>query len=472
MKLSESIKKTGFFWLPEAPETPLPGVLHISEIGEIVLEISYLSDNSKHRITGSAKVDWGEVVIISGIVDNDDITLYKSGMTKRNHYAPLSYGVSNITFHFDFAFFGFKYENEEEIMLSSMIFSIEGLREWLFLPGVNMQYGDKSEDSLIRFTLPEDIPICDYQNFNLEIVFSYSSNRSSFEANIAQEVYFCLNSTNLHSLDDFLDMIHKIHNFLCFVIDRMVYIQSVKSYSVEKLMKIGNHDTCRPIKIYYQSFPFSSGPTNIHRHGQLFPYSDIQDRFGNIMKKWIQSYDKIEPVFNLYFTSLSMFNTYSPERFLLLVRAMEVFHRKFSEVDTERYPRQKFKNMKNCILSKFPESSEMRSLLKEILMFANQIPLRQRITKMIQPFKGLYNLNTQQEIDSFVGNIVSTRNYFTHYGHKPKNTIDNPEDVYKLCIKMEALLQLCFLQLIGMDVEYIENIARKNNHFRHKLGLD
>ena len=409
-------------------------------------------------------------LIISGIIDQENVTLYKSKMTKTNH--EIIYGVSNIIIHIDFALFGFDYKNKEEIMLSSMKLSIEGLREWLFMSGVSTQHDNESRNYTINSEPLSSISIGNYENFDLKISFGRNFNRSRFDVSITQEAYFSLTSEKLRPLDNFLDMIYKIRSFLCFAIDRMVSIKSIISYSTDKLMKIQNDDIPRPIKIYYKSFPSSNEIINIHRYGMFFSYFDIQDRFSNVMKKWIESYNKIESVFNLYFTSLSMFNTYSPERFLLLVRGIEVFHRKVSEIDGKKYPSSKFQNMKNCILSKFPESSEMRLLLEERLMFANEISLRQRITKMIQPFKDLYGLNTQQEIDSFVGSIVNTRNYFTHYGRKPQNTIDKGQDVYKLCIKMEALLQLCFLKLIGMDVESIETIVSKNHHLRHKLDLD
>ena len=52
MKLSNSIEKVGFFWLPENPKIKFPGTLNISENAEITLEINYLLDDSDHQITG------------------------------------------------------------------------------------------------------------------------------------------------------------------------------------------------------------------------------------------------------------------------------------------------------------------------------------------------------------------------------------------------------------------------------------
>ena len=46
MRFSEPIEKSGFFWLPEDAENKVPGILRISELGEVTLKISYIYDLS------------------------------------------------------------------------------------------------------------------------------------------------------------------------------------------------------------------------------------------------------------------------------------------------------------------------------------------------------------------------------------------------------------------------------------------
>ncbi len=44
MRLSEPIEKQGFFWLPDDAENKLPGILRISDSGEITVELSYFGE--------------------------------------------------------------------------------------------------------------------------------------------------------------------------------------------------------------------------------------------------------------------------------------------------------------------------------------------------------------------------------------------------------------------------------------------
>ena len=221
--------------------------------------------------------------------------------------------------------------------------------------------------------------------------------------------------------------------------------------------------------MYYTSFPFSNGTTNIIDTVCFFIILIYVRNFLRLSKNGLKVTVTIEPVFNLYFASVSMFNTYSPERFLSLVRGIEVFHRRSS--DEKKFSDTEFENIVNCILSKFPEDSKERLILEDKMKYANEITLRKRIKKMIHPFASLYGSN--QRIKSFIKDVVDTRNYLTHYDSRlEENAVTKEEDLYKLCIKLEALFQLHFLKLIEIDMEFIMNVAEKNNYLCHKVNFD
>ena len=54
MRIKEDFKKSGYFWLPSAPDKKFPGTLSISDGGVIDLEIIELSES-----VGSDSIDWG-----------------------------------------------------------------------------------------------------------------------------------------------------------------------------------------------------------------------------------------------------------------------------------------------------------------------------------------------------------------------------------------------------------------------------
>ena len=117
-------------------------------------------------------------IIIAGVIDQKNITLYKSRMIKENNRPD---GVSTMIFDISFALFGFEYEKEEEIMLSKIKFSIEGLQEWLSISGFNVRHDNKSKSSVVSYELPSNIPIGHHEGFDLNIVFGFNSNRQPFQ---------------------------------------------------------------------------------------------------------------------------------------------------------------------------------------------------------------------------------------------------------------------------------------------------
>ena len=106
------------------------------------------------------------------------------------------------------------------------------------------------------------------------------------------------------------------------------------------------------------------------------------------------------------------------------------------------------------------------------LKYANEISLRKRLKRLIHPFGDLFG--TSSEIKLFVQNTVDVRNYLTHYDKaeesRTKHIIDN--NLYDICLKLDALLQLQFLQFTGMDINRIRSIASRSHVLRRRLGLD
>ena len=90
---------------------------------------------------------------------------------------------------------------------------------------------------------------------------------------------------------------------------------------------------------------------------------------------------------------------------------------------------------------------------------------------MIEPFDELFG--TQSARKGFVDRIVNTRNFLTHYDPKSRNrAVTNPEDLLRLYERMEGLLQLHMLKLLGIDDERIKKIATQYRPLKDKLTTE
>ncbi|MBZ0157931.1 MAG: hypothetical protein K8I29_17170 [Alphaproteobacteria bacterium] len=86
---------------------------------------------------------------------------------------------------------------------------------------------------------------------------------------------------------------------------------------------------------------------------------------------------------------------------------------------------------------------------------------------MLEPFESLYGDSKARK--HFIGKVIDTRNYLTHYDPKLAQQAANGEALWKLCMKLEALFQLHFLRLIGLDAEFIKKLANENHALQSKF---
>ena len=478
MRLSEPIEKHGFFWLPDDAENKIPGILRISESGKITVEVSQYSESrfyafNKRRLGGApdrlnVTIDRSENRInrIVGIIGNDLITLDKC-LYDNWKLDLLVVGVSNSTIHATRAFIGVNYDEGEEIAFSTLEFSMEGLDEWLSISGFQTEHNWEEGSHSIHFRLPKEIALNLPDGIELKFLFRLTHSPGFTEGHITQKAYISLKSKKLRSLEDFLDLVFKLHNFLCFAIDKTVSIDSITGYSKEKTQEIGYGKTREiPIRIYERSEPNSETKLKIHPYDMLFGYGNVADQLEEILIKWLENYEISKPAFNLYFASKSGGHKYLEGKFLALVHGIEVLHRRRSE--EKQMQEEEFSELVGNMLEVIPDDKQ--DWMKERLKYANELSLRNRIKQMIEPFEVLFG--DVKERRYFIGKVVDTRNYLTHFDSSLEGKAAGVEDLWKLCLKLEALFQLHFLRLIGIDDNAIKSMVNENFALRDKLGLE
>ena len=472
MRLSEPIEKHGFFWLPNDAENQVPRILRISESGGITLEVSYFYDlrqdvlNKRRRLgyPPNGSEDW-DINRIVGRIDDGFITLDKCVYVNWNK--KLLGGVSTSTIRANFAFIGADYNEGEDITFSKLKFSVEGLNEWLSISGFQKVLNRKDKSFFIHFNPPEEIPFNLPDGTELKFLFSGTHSLNFTEERITQKVYISLISKGLRPIGDFLELVFKLHLFLCFAIDNIVSLDSVTGYSNEINEEIGDgQERENPIKIYYQLEPHSTAKPKVFPDDMLFCYRDVADQLEEILTRWIQDYEISKPAFNLYFATMSGGQKYLDGKFLSLAQGIETLHRRNSQ--ETQMPEDEFRNLIDTILNAVPDDGQRR-WIDEKLKYANELSLRKRMRQMIEPFKDLFGNSKKR--NSFIGKVVDTRNYLTHYDSQLESKAAHGEELWRLYRKLEALFQLHFLRLIGMDIESIKPIIKKNKNLRNKLGL-
>ena len=155
--------------------------------------------------------------------------------------------------------------------------------------------------------------------------------------------------------------------------------------------------------------------------------------------------------------------TYLEEKFLILTRGLEAYHRRASNEKVMNEA--EFDELVENLINHCPE--ERKEWLEGKLKHANEVNLRKRIKRLIEPFKDLFGNNKKRK--KLINWIVDTRNDLTHPNPPLEPKAAKGRDLWILCLKMEILFQFHFLQLIGFSEDEIKSIVNNCSDFKYKM---
>ena len=454
MRIKEEIKRSGFFWLPSSPQNQIFGTLSISDGGDIKLELAQSLDPSiqaQLRATRPDSLNW-----ILGHVEKDGPVLidrcYRSEKKSSIVHGRL---IAPDVIRAKRAFIGFQYEEDTSLPFNTLRFSVEGIDEWVGISGIEIDYEFEKRDITMSYNQPADISLNLHNGMQLLITFvpTFPGLPSTKSAEVSQKTYFKLVSQEARELDEFTSVAQKITAFLCFVMNEIVCLESMLATSDNLRQDFGDGRTAPiPVEIYCPSWPYAKDEPKINKFDMLFRFNDRQNRVESIINKWIENYEQIAPALDLYFLAKTGTLPSWNIQFLTLVQSLEAFHRKTS--DEKHMDEDEFKEIRETLVSKCPKGE--RNWFAQKLNYANELTLKNRIEKMIEPFDFLIDNERRPHL---VNSIKDTRNYLTHYDSELQPKAAKGKVLQFLCLKINALFRLHFLKIVGFDEQEINEIV-------------
>ena len=466
MRIKEEIKRSGFFWLPSFPENQIFGTLFISDGGTIRLELSEPLDPSIQAQLGPIYPD--SLNPILGHVEKDGpvriAQCYRVSSERNFTHGRL---IVSPVIQAGRVFMGLPHEEDASLRYNTISFSVEGIDEWVGISGIEVNTQSEKSATTILYNQPEDISFNLKDDIQLKITFGWKPPGFpwSKKAEVSQKTFFKLISKDPCELDEFISIAQKIAAFLCFVMNEIVCLDSMRATSDNLRQDIGNSQTAPiPVKIYCPSWPYAKDEPKINALDILFRFTEIQSRTESIINTWIDNYEQIAPAFDLYFLTRAGTLPTLNLQFLTLVQALEAFHRKISNemhMDEDEFAEIR-ENIVNLI------SKKDRNWFCSKLDYANELTLKNRIERLIEPFDCLIDDERKPQL---IKSIRDTRHYLTHHDKKLEQKAAKGRDLEVLCHKMNALFRLQFLKLIGFDEQEINDIVDKCTYLKGACNL-
>jgi hypothetical protein len=201
LRIKEEFKKSGYFWLPSAPERKIPGTLIITDGGNIGLEVLGFFDESSEGLNKAQNGKY-ELERIIGHIENHGLVTLEDCFYKNKN---ISWGgICKSTVSVKKALIGVAY-SKEIVSINTFKFSVEGIDEWVGLSGTKVENQLEKRTASITYSQPEDISLNLKNGMNLSITFSATAPRfpNTTEAKITQKTYFKLVSEQERPLNHF-----------------------------------------------------------------------------------------------------------------------------------------------------------------------------------------------------------------------------------------------------------------------------
>lgn len=458
LRLKEEIERSGHFWLPSDPDRQVPGKLTILDGGRIELEIRGLFDESIEGLKHFFDAEDSRIEIIFGYVEKDGpVTLSDCFYTSRSisSVAPLKSRIFART-----AILGIHYE-DKAMTINTLQFSIEGIDEWVGINSIALEHNKNEKTSTIKAAQAQEISV--KLNNELMLIIRISSSLSIIlmkEAKITQKIYLKLVSCEERTIDEMISVAHKVTTLVSFATSQNVSIEDVQARSARFIDEDGKP---KQFSVFYQSRPFSADKPRIDINRMLFRYPQIRANPEMVFQNWFSAYETNYPALGLYFSAVHGGYSFINGKFLALAQAMEIYHRRTS--DETVMAEKDYEQLCNVLVANCPKTN--RKWLSEKLKYGNEISLSKRIKSIIEPFE--QQIGTSKNIKKMIRKIVDTRNYFTHFDESLKSKAAHGQELLDLCNKMEAIIQLHLLKLLGFDEEQINEVLENNLELNYKL---
>ena len=415
MRIEESYKKFGFFYLTAQSTNKVPGILSIKDGGYIELEVFHYSPIEFNR---SGKL----YRIIGEIEEEGPITLDGCKLCGFS----FEHTIKKTTFSVKKSFIGYQYKENEMFQFNTFCFSVEGLHQWIQIrSGINPTQFTSNKDFTTEYKKPDPI-ICNIDK-DIKLSFQFISEKSLenninfLRQQITERVTCTLISLIKQDLEKFILTSRKIINFLYFAMDDIGCVKDVIVTSKEIQKEISGTKTPIPIKLYYSTRPFvKEAPKTI------WPLFILNEKnMERVINNWCNLYDKAAPALSLYLSTQTGEHIFLEAKFLTLIQSLEAYHQR--------------------------------------ILCNDKMSIEKRLTDIMDPFQ--YWIHNKKQL---IKDILRTRDYFTHYNIK-----ENPEKIYEtlniLYQKLEAIFKIMILRQLSFDDIQISYIISNNHKLNKKI---
>ena len=432
----------GQWWLPEKPENKVSGKLNF--------ECGKSPTLSLYGIFGNAyETNFCDIILGDSFgVEITLVSCFPSGVSilRRN-----SKEYKESEYHVSFFCTGFHFSKRQEITFRKISAKYSHLRDWLG-PSIFSfsDHKDVDQEHIVTIKKPSGKEVV-LDGIKLRIGGSVDQSYGLYHDSSLRSASVQIEATAEMHLDNLFLILSHIRNFISLATGERVSFLTLRGEKTD-LKPYGG------IEIFSRQTLGEKGSRDKFAFNPVpVAYKEISEQLGSYIENWFKMIRKLEPVYQLFFGNLYR-NEYPVNEFLGYVQAIEAYHcRTFENTIINPNLFAKSKEHFLRIVDELP--MECANDFKTKVEYMNTKSLRSRLKELLNKYNYLSEMIAENP-ESFIGQVVDTRNYFTHYDPKSEAEVTDTDRIFFMKDGLKLLLIAIFLDEIGFKEAQIKQIVQ------------
>lgn len=192
-----------------------------------------------------------------------------------------------------------------------------------------------------------------------------------------------------------------------------------------------------------------------------------------VFRKWFDQYASVAMPSQLALSILSSDGPWIHVQFLLLMQALEGFHR--GVADGTYMPPDDYETVRHALTTAIPAAvkSSHRDALKSKIKYGNELSLRKRLNDLV----GRLDAPLRERIFGSTGAVprkwIATRNYYTHWDEASRDDALDTPDMYYASVRLRHFLRVLYLDFMGIpQAAIVKALDGTNSESQHLIQLN
>lgn len=461
--MPERFPMRGEWWLPDRGDSRIAGTLRFStEEGpslDLIGSLWRLQEGIRYTLEAVREE------IILGYAQGQDVTLHGC------HGFPLpgAPGSTETSWRVGVVFTGTHFQCPEDIRFTDMTVRYSGLDEWVGQWGFVHRGETEPGERIVHYRQPDPVEVS-VEAFGRTVVLRLwaapSVERSRRRQSIEQRWSLAIEPSVAMSFEEFGQVMHRFERFLALGLGHPSVELSIIGRQQPDAETTETRIPDSLVWIHRRQRRALDG-REVFPGDMLFAYQDVSGRLETCLRNWFNNWDRLQPVYGLYFATVYGSGMYLEHRFLNLVHAVESFHRRvfggrYLDDDPEHEYGEVYDALVGAIPPWVPQALQQR--LEGTLTYGAEFSLRSRLRAIVHGNESVLG----SELDgAAIHRIVTTRNWLVHYDERLREDAARGEDLFRLCQALRLVVEVCLLRELGLSEREV-HLLQAQGRLRHR----